>query len=61
MALRRRRSGLLWLLCGFILGPIGLLLATRFFEPICPYCSHSIPTNVTLCPHCNADLQSPEG
>lgn len=48
-------------LAGFLLGPIGILMAlvsTGNRKP-CPYCQEPVNKAASVCPHCRKDLTAP--
>jgi len=55
---KKGRSGLTGFLGGFILGPIGLILALASGSdlPTCPFCAERIQKAAKVCPHCQRDL-----
>lgn len=46
-------------LIGFLLGPIGVLLAlaSKGNRVKCPFCSESVDPKASVCPHCQRDVQ----
>jgi cytochrome c oxidase assembly factor CtaG len=51
VAIHREASPRLWFVIGFLLGPIGLILALTS-GVTCPHCGKRIGTNAVACPHC---------
>ena len=50
----RGRSGIVSFLAGFLLGPIGIVLAlvTLSNLPRCPYCAEHVRSEAIVCKHC---------
>jgi hypothetical protein len=60
VASNRGASGCLWAFLGFLLGPIGFLMAVaNQSDTKCPRCQRGIPKAATRCPECQADLRPP--
>ena len=55
---RKGRSAVVGFLGGFILGPIGLILAllTRSNLKKCPYCAEYIKPEAKVCKHCGREV-----
>ncbi len=61
VATSRGASGCLWAFLGFLLGPIGLLMAFASESGRkCVYCLKGIHENARRCPHCHADFTEEE-
>src|SRR5579872_6914884 len=57
VASSRGASGCLWAFIGFLLGPIGLLMAFASDSGRkCPHCQSGIHKDATRCPKCQAEF-----
>jgi len=54
----RGGSRSLWSVLGFFFGPLALIVALLTLGRKCPVCSSTIPTAVSTCPSCQADLRT---
>ncbi len=59
----RGAGGCLWLVVGFVLGPVGLVLAVILAKPSgrCPFCREAIDPKATRCPHCQGVIKNSGG
>jgi hypothetical protein len=51
----RGGGGCAWFAVGFILGPLGILLAL-FEGKRCPHCQKKISSKATKCPFCQSEI-----
>ena len=54
----RGRPGIVGFLAGFLLGPLGIILAlvTPSNLPKCPYCAEHVRPEAIVCKHCGRDF-----
>ena len=61
VASSRGANGCAWLTIGFLLGPIGVLMAFAAKSPYaCPYCKSAVEKGATRCPKCQSTLGEAE-
>ena len=55
---RRGRSQVVGFIAGFLLGPIGVVLALISSSqlPTCPFCAENVKKEALVCKHCGRDL-----
>ncbi len=56
IASSRGASELYWFVVGFMLGPLGLLMAFYSTGKTCPICKSQIHKRAIVCPQCNKPL-----
>lgn len=58
IAAQKGSSGCGFAILGFLLGPIGIILAILISGQQCPYCKKRISKNAKICPFCNKELKT---